>query len=342
MAGALFDAFNLLFGNGMTNSCKDFLDTMIGTGGSNYGALGNTLLSIVNDDFFFWLQTLTLGYFTAVFFFMDIIGMVQHDQVTMEKLINVFIKLVLVATLIINLPYIILYLFQFCQRFALLMREVSFNPKGISDSDSIITIKWWGNDSFPSWTDTLTDIVDDNGNSVGPLLANNYFEGKYGFGSGISAFFGSFKTFIRVIPCMIICMGAKIAGLFLITTNVVSLALKTVFSPIPVSQCFDEGTRSTGIRFLKGYVADALNFAGINAALNIASTISNALLISEIESIAKSSNLIAIVNNTVNINSMKQLNLLADSESIFVFCIIQIGAVGAMMGISKITSSLLG
>lgn len=318
MGGVIYQAFYLLFGNGMVEDCQNFITSMIGNG-TTYGALGNTLLSLVNSDLFFWFQTISLSLLTVIFFFVDLMGQAQRDQITMERLINSFVKLMLVAVLIINLPQILVYFFQFCEHIAIIVKDAKLGTV----TNGKVTATWWGESEFPKWTDKIAAY--DN-----KTMEEIFTDKDTGYGSSIKGIIGSFKTFFAMLLPMIICQVARIAALFIVATTTINVVLRALFMPFAVAQCFEDGSRSTGIRNLKDFLAECMNFAGINAALKLTSMISNGMIADEVAKV------FGAKDKIINIDSIEMLNTLADSTSIFTFVVLQFAAIGAMIGINRI------
>lgn len=160
-----------------------------------------------------------------LYFFQSMIDQASRDMFSFEKLIVAFIKMIVAFTVMIYLPELLQLVLKLGGAFVDFVNE-SFSPVSGEALES---------------TEKLRESY------------NTYFRAT---------------KFIEACGCMIgllvpwlISMFCELLSKFIVYSNGIMLGVRMVFSPVAVAQLFEDGSRSSGIRFLKGLFADALGFS---------------------------------------------------------------------------------
>ena len=81
-----------------------------------------------------------------------------------------------------------------------------------------------------------------------------------------------------IIPGLIMLL-IKIACAFIATGNAITILVKMIFMPIPIVRIFDEGMRSSGLRYIRGFIADCITMGIILVMINAGDALTQALLL---------------------------------------------------------------
>lgn len=299
MAELFFNAAGLLYGGTSITEIQGFISQIL-----------DALTTVFTDASIKQIIDIFLGIgvsLLTVFLYIDILDKATKDMITLEKLIMIFIKYFLAIMILINLPDLIVTLFNLAKGlYDMLGEKASFNS---------LNIEYYPGHNpntavYPEWSEELQKAFK-----------------EAGIKNGISALWKNFLALITTILVILVMWVGKIAGYFVVAGNALSLIARVLFAPLGVVQCFDEGLRSSGIRYLKKIVADALTFAVILGIMYAMSRIQVAILggTGKIERITP--------DNVLSLLSIK-------------YCIgaivLQLSAVGAMMKASQIANDVVG
>ena len=299
MAELFFNAAGLLYGGTSITEIQGFISQIL-----------DALTTVFTDASIKQIIDIFLGIgvsLLTVFLYIDILDKATKDMITLEKLIMLFIKYFLAIMILINLPDLIVTLFNLAKGlYDMLGEKASFNS---------LNIEYYPGHNpntavYPEWSEDLQKAFK-----------------EAGIKNGISALWKNFLALITTILVILVMWVGKIAGYFVVAGNALSLIARVLFAPLGVVQCFDEGLRSSGIRYLKKIVADALTFAVILGIMYAMSRIQVAILggTGKIERITP--------DNVLSLLSIK-------------YCIgaivLQLSAVGAMMKASQIANDVVG
>lgn len=177
-----------------------------------------------------------------IYFFMDLTNQASKDMFSLDKLIVAFIKLLVAFAIVINLKEITTWVVKIAEAMATFVQGE------------------WGSGITPGgggWDGSGKEAYDDYFNHFSKIFV-------------IIPVFGGL-----IIPWLITWL-CELMGKFIIASSAVMLTVKLIFAPIAVVQCFEDGTRSSGIRYIKGLFAEALSFSIIIViiivALNVGTT----------------------------------------------------------------------
>ena len=299
MAELFFNAAGLLYGGTSITEIQGFISQIL-----------DTLTTVFTDASIKQIIDIFLGIgvsLLTVFLYVDILDKSTKDMITLEKLIMIFIKYFLAIMILINLPDLIVTLFN--------LAKGLYDMLGEKDPFNSLNIEYYPGHNpntavYPEWSEDLQKAFK-----------------EAGIKNGISALWKNFLALITTILVILVMWVGKIAGYFIVAGNALSLIARVLFAPLGVVQCFDEGLRSSGIRYLKKIVADALTFAVILGIMYAMSRMQVAILggTGKIERITP--------DNVLSLLSIK-------------YCIgaivLQLSAVGAMMKASQIANDVVG
>ena len=250
MGKFVYNALTAIFGSSLTEDIVSFMSLVI-SGMSSFfkdGGQATTVLAIFTG---------VAGSLMTIYLFMDIMDKASKDMVTLERLILIFVKYLFGMIILVYLPEIINYLFKLAKG----IYDVVGNENVLNLSVSGAKIKYFGSDKWPDYS-TVSDI----------------FEKKSVFGKGVKSITNNLGLLFTLMLTYLLSFGARFAAFFIAISNAVTLITRTIFAPLGVVQCFDEGQRSAGIRYLKKFAAEALTFAVIVGILFAAGQLQNAVL----------------------------------------------------------------
>lgn len=187
----------------------------------------------------------------VIYFFQDLMNQASKDMFTFDKLVVMFIRM----------------LIAFC---------VLLYSKDIID----MTIELGG--AFVSMIPDASDLSID-GFPIGQsgYQKADYIEEYKGLIGGIR---GACAMGSLLVPWVISWL-ADIMGKFLITSTTVMLAVRLVFSPIAIVQIFEDGSRSSGMRYIKSMIAEALSLSIILTIILVATSFAGELTDNAMEAV---------------------------------------------------------
>lgn len=227
------------------------------------------------------------GALLVLYFFIDIISQASRDLLSIDRLVVALIKLVAALAVLVSLQSIIYYIIDFGQNMVIWMNsEGSEGGSGIFKNafKNALSSKKGKNHNYYNGFFFFTTSQKDWPNhekflTLSGTQAEGFAEGKaLKYYTGIFSFFRSFSLVLKLAMPMLISLAARLAGYFLATSNMAMLIVRCIFSPLAVVQLFEDGSRSAGIRYLKGIFADALSFSIIIVILQVCSYMNNIFL----------------------------------------------------------------
>lgn len=162
------------------------------------------------------------------------------------------------------------------------------------------------------------------------------FQGKSNslYGSGIKGALNAVgSVMLLMIPWMISYIAVGLSYLISIS-NAIMLVAYGFCMPIALTQCFEDGQRSAGIRYLKKFAAQALTFMVIIIILYAVSKLQGALLPQLLQGLYK--------GNTLDINNDNFKEIIGNWKVLISIVVVQFAAVGAMLKGSQIANDIMG
>lgn len=307
MGSAIYGILEQIFGPGATEDIKSFIKTafeVLTKQFSDSNGIVSTALAVMAG-----ISCALL----ALYFFMSIVDQASRDMFTLEKLIIAFIKMLAAFVLLIEL--------------APLMNGLVTLGKGFYDmSDALFVSEDTVSDNIPVYKtkDDKEFLLSMNpeeetwGKNGKEQISEDYSGWK-----GFKRHFGFFALSFFFFIAMIVTSGA---ALFLVVSNTLQIIIRGICSPIAVVQLFDEGMRSSGIRYVKKFAALCLTFMMIIIILKAGTTLTASFAYTdELEEI-----------NEGNINTV------LNAGTCLMIIIARIATIGAMFGAGKIADEVLG
>lgn len=303
MAETIYNALDLFFGEGIAGRMSEWMTLLY-----------STILTYLEGN----LMTTVMTVFSALactmltlFFFAEIVNQASRDMFSFEKLIVMFIKflvgfvlLLTLQDLVVNLAKIGNYLYQTMEGGSIAAEITSGSSVGI--------------------TFTFDGTSYDNLSEVDISV----FQSEY---TGLLKNIPAIPLYIWCLFLNILGMIGKFAGYFICTSNGLIIIVRAVFMPIAIVQCFEDGTKSAGIKYVKAFAAECITMAVIIIILYAANAVTSGLVAN---SFAESG-----LGNVITFDNIG--NALAPTRAAYLL-IPLFAAIGGMAGGSKIAHDVLG
>lgn len=238
----IFNTLVMLFGNGLLNDIADFLETI---NSATTTAINGSVISDAIGIFKGLGTSLVI-----LFFLIELLNEAQRDMVTFERLIVMMIRLLAVTVIIINLEAIVLGIEQLSVSIFSAVRNMA---NGSTSSFSI-----FGQDAASGYQ--YSEVEDDL---------------KKGLKAGIKE---SLMVILQLFIPWIISRLSFVVAYVIAVGRSIELIVRAIFSPIGVAQLFEDGTRSSGMRYLKKFAACALQLSVIAIILYASNALNNSLV----------------------------------------------------------------
>lgn len=307
MGKFIFNALSQLFGPGLSEKITVFLGYVI-----------DALESIMTEDNIMSHINIFLAIgcsLMTIFLFMDILDKATKEMLSFERLVLVILKWFLGCAILIYLPDLIYGLFRMMDGIYEMTKTLSITNGGLSN------IQYFPADGNPD-------------PSKWPEYEAVYsaFK-KSGYEDNLSLI-KHFPTVIVSFLVTVISFGATIAAFLFSLGNAVSIIVRTLFSPIAVAQCFEDGQRSNAIRYLKKIAADMLTFGIIVAILYACSQLQGHLAGQIATEFAGDNGSIII--------SVENIPQLIAFSKVAMLLAVQCTAVGGIMKANSISNDIVG
>lgn len=349
----VYDEFTSIFGSGLIERTASFMDKVVSALNSLFPLSGTGVMNTACA-----MLSAIAGSLIIIFYFMDMYSQVSRDLLSLDILVKSFIKLLLCFMLVLYCKEITVNLFNVCGNVYGMVKENTI--AGTNDATKGVPIKFWGMTTLPDYdkelkrpikvkyTETTTDYSDLNygagevqqkteTKTAEAKTMRDVFENRsYGlFGANVKGSLKAVsKAMILFIPWLVSYISALLAYLVCIS-NAIFLIAYAFYMPIALAQCFDDGQRSTGIIYLKKFIAQGLTFAVIIIILWAVQKLQGALLPQLI-------NFGQGAGKTVNINNDNFFKVIKNVPALLSIVVTQFAAVGAMLKASQIARDMIG
>ena len=311
MGKFVYDTLVILLGGGLTDEMADWM-----------AGLFTTVLRLINGR----LMSTAMNIFAAVacsmlilYFFMDLVDQAKRDMFSLEKLIVSFIKFLAAFVVLLCLKDLVTYVVQIGNYLYLTLSSEgsgTLHDAIVSSSSSRIRL----------FDDISLDSSDRSSYYVMPKWTTATEE-AFGDEYNVLSIIKNIQIYVICAIAGVIGFIAKIAGYFICTSNAVLVIARVVFSPIAVVQLFEDGSRSAGMRYLKGLAADCITMAVIIIILYAASAITSGLIV-DLTSISEIN-----FDNLTDVITFSNLAIILVPELV---------AIGAMASGGKIAHDIMG
>lgn len=344
MGSFLFTEFQTIFGGGAIDDTANFMKTII-------GALRNVFADngTVTQGMALFLGI--AGLIAIIGYFMELWNLSAKDLLSFDKMVVSFIKIVFVLIILVFSQDLIVGAFNVCSAgYDYVAEEM---PK-ISNSSDDVKITYFGQSEIPEhYTDPLKDPVDSvtekilesesDGNDTNDddteVSMQTIFECKKFTGGGaLERTLKMLSSIITLFLPFLLCFVAQCVAYFICVSNAIQLIAYGIFSPIALAQSYEEGSRSTGIQYLKKFVAAGLTFAVIIVIMSAASWLQSGI----VTWIASSSSDLLNDKGVLAINAINFYNIIGDLKLIIPYTVIQFGAIGAILKCDQVARDMLG
>lgn len=308
MGSFIYNLLDQVFGDGSTKYVEQFIEAAFSALNTQF----NDSNSIVSN---------ALGIFAAIsasllilFFFMQLVDQAARDMFSMEKLIIAWIKLIMAFTIILNVVPIMNGLVKAGDGFYHMMKGFSLtSTTGTGETFSYQT----KNDEV--YTFDEAGLTTWNSDEAKANVSEDYKGWK-----GIKDHIGLIVT---SLVCVIIMWIASGVGVFLVISNCIQIIVRGALSPLAIVQLFDEGMRSSGIRYLKKFAGCCFMFAVLITIMHAGNAVSAGF-------IQNTGITPPITEGNIN-DALSMSNLL-------LICVVKIAVIGAMVGAGRISDEVWG
>lgn len=353
MGSFLFMEFQTVFGGGAIEDTASFMSSII-------GALRNVFAEngAVTQGMALFLGI--AGLIAIIGYFMELWNLSAKDFLTFDKMVLSFTKVIFVLVLLIFSQDLIVAAFNVCAAgYDYVAQEM---PNILSSSDNV-TITYFGQSEIPEhYTDPLPDPVDSvtqgildsesdgiidtvvdavtgNDDDEAEVSMQTIFECKKFTGGGaLERTLKMLSSILTLFFPFLLCFVAQCVAYFVCVSNAIQLIAYGVFSPIALAQSYDEGSRATGIQYLKKFIAAGITFAVIIVIMSAASWLQSGV----VTWIAGTSGNLLNDEGVLAINAVNFYNIIGDLKLILPYTVIQFGAIGAILKCDQVARDMLG
>ena len=313
----ILNALNAIFGSGLNDEVTNWMSQML-------SAMENLFTNGGIMDTGMTLFAGICASLLVIYFMMDVINMAKRDLLTLEKFVIECIKFIAAFALVICLKDLMLGIVSLGKNLYDWMNsdEVVFN---VSNSSNVILFDG--------------EVIGTGVNTAGPWPPNmqiadgdpvyEAFQNRY---SGLGNALDCVAMMIScIIPALVNAIASFVAY-FLVTSNCLNIIIRAIFAPIGVAQLFEDGTRSSGIRYIKRFVSLCITFAVMCVIMKIASGFSS-LIFNVI--ITKN----AIAGTPLTFSLLEGFMSFGNS---LLLSLPLLAGVGAMIGAGRVADDLMG
>lgn len=244
--GMLDDIYGIQTLNNVTNllSLKDNGFDM-----STYWDIINKTVNAVGKPFGIALLT--------TFFLMYVFDAAAKEQITVDTVIKMMIQLIVAIAILSNFDAVINSILSIGESiFGLLRKNIVLSPQGrVSGVSSSIAATVSSSEKINASTgEEIMTTLENNGNTTGSL----YFQ---------------------IVFCWLIAKIGFVAMFFAAVARLIELGWRIAFAPIGLANCFEGGTNSPAIRYLKSLFAVAISGAVLFLIFQIGTMVSQILFV---------------------------------------------------------------
>ncbi|OUO25393.1 hypothetical protein [Eubacterium sp. An3] len=341
MGSFLFMEFQTIFGGGAIEDTASFMSSII-------GALRNVFAEngAVTQGMALFLGI--AGLIAIIGYFMELWNLSAKDFLTFDKMVLSFTKVVFVLVLLIFSQDLIVAAFNVC---AAGYDYVAEEMPNITSSSDNVRITYFGQSEIPdNYTDPLPDPVDSVTQGILDSEAGNdddrtevsmqtIFECKKFTGGGaLERTLKMLSSILTLFLPFLLCFVAQCVAYFVCVSNAIQLIAYGIFSPIALAQSYDEGSRATGIQYLKKFIAAGITFAVIIVIMSAASWLQSGI----VTWIAGTSGNLLDDEGVLAINAINFYNIIGNLKLIIPYTVIQFGAIGAILKCDQVARDMLG
>ena len=257
----IYDGMQIIFGS-QNDALEKFMEGMLDALKSVFN---NGLVSNAIDIFGAVCASLLIMYWLI-----EIIGLATRDMMSLEKMVVGFMKYIVAVVIVLNLSTIMSNLvgladgfFEMCRDFPMTDVSVSAfetDADGNPGTEPEFGPEIVGGSEFLTWSKAEAEDnanLDSDGNHQDGYLRKN-FEDEY---SGIFGFFRGVGIAFKMFLPALIHAAVYLVGCFICISTSLQIIVRGIASPLGIVSLFEEGTRSSGVRYLKKFAALCFTFS---------------------------------------------------------------------------------
>ncbi len=309
MAKIIYNCLKMIFGGSFATDLSKWMESLFGTLATLMS--GESSIMVVAMNAFSGVACAMM----VMYFYMDLTAQASRDQITFEKLIQAFIKLLVAFAILAVLPDLLKYIVDFGKAFFQLVSKGEFKTNLKEGKVTKLEYKFGSapvTSKFPDYKGAVKDA----------------FENKY---SGVRNQIASLGILATCIVCWLIMLIATVVGFFLATSNAIMFLVRAVFSPIAVVQCFEDGTRSSGIRYIKTLLADAITMGVMIGIIYVSNYFTAGMVADEIKG-----------DGTKALIELNNIEYYLSGMILVKIIVARLATVGAMAGASRLAKEVMG
>lgn len=244
MGDLIFDWTEKVFGTGLSDELSDTIDDLL-----------NAMDTVMSDKFLASVMTIMVTIacsFMVIYFFQDLMNQASKDMFSFEKLVVGFIRLLIAFCVLLYLKEILGWLVTWAKGFKDIAVDITKTDMEVLHSGIF------------SGGDAIREEYNSHFNKITKILE-------------------TFGCFLSLMIPYLISLVCELMGKLIIASTTIMLIARTAFSPIAVVQIFEEGSRSSGARYLKGLFAEAMTYGVILVIIGVANQVSGAWVMEAID-----------------------------------------------------------
>lgn len=304
----MYNLLNSIFGGGLNGSLSDWMVKL-------FQGIKNLVTASFMTDIMNMFSVIACS-MIIIYFYMDMTAQASRDMITLEKLTSGFIKLLIAFAVLAVLPELIVKIVSLGESFFNWMKADSTKNIFTVNSTTKVMFKFGSGsavDHFPEWDDATKKAFEKQFNGLTKIFEN--------LGVYTSCAIPGILNFI-----------ATVAGYFISTSIALTIIVKCILSPIAVVQCFEDGSKSSGIKFIKGLIADVITMGIMILVLYAASSLSSSMITNAYAGVEA---------NGVAIITFSNLSTVLAWDKVVILIMPRLAAIGAIIGANKIAKEVL-
>lgn len=270
-----------------------------------------------------------------LYFLMDLASQASKDLLTLEKLTTMCIKCVIATVILLNSTVLMNGIMEVGKEVYHKATTVTLvSSMTLKDEEGHAYEDYsehsWASVKGKSHTEDGNTTDDDKKAAIKDKLDEEYDS----FWKGLKKIWGFLASglvaWLVAFACQVICF-------LKCTTNALQICVRGFMAPLALPQLFDEGQRSSAIRYFKAFAAECLEMALIIVVLKLAAELSTALQ-PAVFGMYNSGGYLFVGGEIVPANLEKALAI----DGIIPTLIPHLAAAGAVSGVSKICHDIVG
>lgn len=250
MSEFIINTIILMYGDGLASKCADWMDK-----------IWNVIVDIFNaglvDNAFTAFASVSAA-LLLLYFLMDMTSQASKELLTLEKFVIMSIKYVIAIVILLNASVLmqgVVTIGQSLYNTAATVELKNIEEEGTSTYSSY-KAGYDGDDNAAK--EAMVDAYE--GNLNGNIIEKTITK--------IGHVLNCFIPFIIGFVCQLVCM-------LIVTTNTLNICIRGFFVPLAIPQLFEEGMRSSGVKYIKSFAAYCIEMAVIVITLRLSSHVAN-------------------------------------------------------------------